>query len=122
MKRRTQVILWLVAVVFFWHIVLVMSTSDPCQKAPADQRQACSAAVSVNVNPFTDHVTLKIREPNAAPTPTAFDAAFTGGVFLVLSVMMEHNFNNWAHENFDLYAMLFPYTFSVEETFAEVKP
>ena len=97
------------AMIMGWHFLIWLSADS---KICADK--ACESFVTASINPITDSVTLTIHEsdPNRAmPTPTdTFSEGLVKGLAFVLETAAEHKFNKAAHQYFDLYAMVFPYS------------
>jgi hypothetical protein len=58
----------------------------------------------------TDHENDARAKEQLDPATAGFAAGFKIG----FEVMVERNYNQAAHQYFDLYAMLFPYTVSLE--------
>jgi hypothetical protein len=116
-----------------WHLFLwVTAASEVCIDPPA-----CTGVLESSINPLTDHVVLTLREvrlqreythlprvdgtaPMPSPsapegeTPKIPDGAFKTGLQMGASWAAERKFNDAAHQYFDLYAMVFTYTVSVE--------
>ena len=99
-------------VIIMWHLLLCASART---KECFDE-QNCRSFLTYSINPLTDHVTATIHEPwpvnddVSTPLPSSFKFGFETG----FSLVVERKCNSAAHEYFDLYAMVFPYTVSLE--------
>lgn len=97
------------AVILGWHFLIWLSADS---KICTDK--TCESFVTASINPITDSVTLTIHETEpsrAMPTPTdTLSEGLVKGLAFVLETASEHRFNKTAHQYFDIYAMVFPYS------------
>jgi len=98
--------------IIMWHLLLCAMTPT----VVCFDEQNCRSFVTNNINPLTDHMTIRIHEPVSqnSDDDEVFLASFKSGFEFGFSVVAENRANRIAHENFDLYAMVFPYTVSLE--------
>ncbi len=121
------VLLGVVALVFGWHMLLCLThwsgtlCEDVLFGAASLSNGECRLSVSVTANPFTDVITMRFPSPaQFGITDRAMAEGWRVGFRASAAESAENVAHHWVRDNFDLYAMLLPYSVTVEQ--AEERP
>jgi hypothetical protein len=111
--RRYIVLIALIVAITGWHLVLCEPFRSGIVCFPSDDE--CTVRVARTINPFTDVLTMRASSPaQHGATDKSTAAEFREGFITSAESAAENQLRHYARRHFDLYAMVLPYSVTVD--------